>query len=250
MDAHVHLNLGVYFDAHERDDGLAVVTSRTIPDFYWNYAFSESLRALTSAELRVAQAALARHGRALAVFQLVDEDLPSGWCTLSEEAWMWRADAPPPAKQHKVGNLEVRLSHQPDDEMRSVFEDAYSGEGTEGDIGYFKLPAEYGDAYQNAAIHAPAQLVHLAGSLNGQCVAVASVSLWNGIAGLYGVGTHHAFRERGFGGEISRRAIEWTHQQQAKGVLLQTTAGSAVETMYTRLGFERTHAGRLIGPQS
>src|SRR5262245_46664461 len=90
MDAHVHLNLGVYFDLHERTTGLVVVASRTIPDFYWNFAFGQALEAVTAPQLTVASHALEGHGRRPAFFQLAAEDVPEGWCTLSEEAWMWR----------------------------------------------------------------------------------------------------------------------------------------------------------------
>ena len=92
----------------------------------------------------------------------------------------------------------------------------------------------------------PAQMRHFAAYLDGTCVAIATVVIWLQYAGLYSVATHHDYRRRGLGREISRVASLWAIQQNVAGMLLQTEADSVVEKMYTELGYQRTHVGLLV----
>jgi GNAT superfamily N-acetyltransferase len=77
-------------------------------------------------------------------------------------------------------------------------------------------------------------MCHFAAYHDDRCVAIATIVIWMQYAGLYSVATHHDYRRRGFGREISRVASLWAMQQNVKGILLQTEADSVVEKMYTR----------------
>lgn len=133
--------------------------------------------------------------------------------------------------------------------MCQVFQDAYSSGGEAGDVGYFQLPEEYGYVYAKARGVEPTILRQFAGYLNGQCVCIGTAAVWNGFGGLYSVATRHGFRRRGFAVELSRVATDWAVKNGAKGVMLQTEAASAVESLYKGLGYERSYIGLLLVPE-
>lgn len=253
MEAHVHLNLGVYFDDVTLTNQLVVASSRTIPDLYWNYAYMADGSSFDKTSLLSATAALRAVGRDPVVFQLAEAPLPEGWTVRSEETWMWidrTAARSLQVTERQPSRLQIRDLSTPTPEMRAVFEDAYSsGSASESEEGYFQLPLAYGEAYSHSAIHPPALQRHFAGWIDGECVVIASVSVWMGMGGLYSVGTRHDARRRGYGRELSRLATQWAMEHGAKGVLLQTTADSAVELMYRELGYSRTHLGVLAAPE-
>lgn len=249
MEAHVHLNLGVYFDEVRATDDLVFATSRTIPDFYWNYAYGERDLTIEFNRLESIPKYFESIGRQPAIYQLGDTPAAAGWELLSHEAWMWIAAAAIGAEEGPDSpSLDIRAVEIPTPEMREVFEDAYSSDAAEaGTVGYFKLPPEYGKAYASSRIHPPGQLIHFGIWVGGTCASVASIAIWRGIAGLYSVGTRHSERRRGLGATVSRAAMKWAAANGASGILLQTIADSEVEAMYRSLGFVRTHTGMILG---
>ncbi len=250
MEAHISLNLGVFFNKITSRNSLNVATSQRISDFYWNYAYTNDGRAIDEAALNEANAALRALRREPAVWQLAAEDVPPDWVVRSEEAWMW-IDAAEWQLCLSSGSptpLSVVEERRPSEAMLHVFNDAYSTGGDAGDVGYFQLPPEYGIADANSEIVTPAIMRHFAGWFNGRCVAVATAAVSQEIGGIYSVATIHGYRRRGFGIDISRCAAAWAFANGARGVLLQTEADSPVEAMYSQLGFRRSHVGCLITP--
>lgn len=251
MEAHVHLNLGVYFDAYEDLGAFRLVTSRQIPDFYWNYSYVPDGSTLSRELLNQASQRLEALKRQPALLQLASAPIPPGWTPQSTEAWMWTDESVAADSSLELRtDLDVREFDRPSEEMRSVFEDAYSSAESEGNVGYFKLPPEYGEAYANSRIQPPAQLRHLGGWTDGKCVSVATVAVWKGWGGLYSVATRHSDRRRGFGRDISIVGTKWALASGARGVLLQTTADSEVEAMYRSLGYRRLYTCALLTPNS
>jgi len=250
MDAHIRMNLGVYFDNLIQLSGFCVATSKRIKDYYWNYAYFPNTREICQNDLNAAILCLAEHNRGVAIWKEADTTLPSGWAVQSEEAWMWLEREEWQTQQgiDISCSLDVRSDDIPNEKMRAVFQDAYSSGGDENDIGYFDLPSEYGEAYLMARAKAPTQICHFSGWLGDQCVAIATASVWNGYGGIYSVATTHEHRNRGFGTQISRHAVRWAFVNGASGVMLQTSVNSLVEKMYTKLGFHRTHVGTLLAP--
>lgn|ERR1017187_4040743 len=248
MAAHVRMNLGVFFSDVAVADSLTVATSRTIPDFYWNYAYTNDGRQFERESLDQTVRAMKKVGRQPAIWQLAAQHVPSGWQVTTQEAWMWLDRDRQFATSGNTNLVFEQLeSHaQPTPAMLDVFLEAYSS-GV-GDAGYFALPPEYGQAYMAAQPTPPASIQHFAGMIAGQCGAIASASLCDGVGGIYSVATRHALRRRGFGRAISSIAVDWLFLQGARGILLQTEAGSPVEAMYQSLGFETLHVGALLVP--
>src|SRR5260221_13587925 len=88
MEAHVHLNLGVYFDNVTRRDNVVLATSQQIADCYWNYAFIEDGGPYDRGTLAAAVDGLAEQGRRPAILQLFEQSGPQDWEVASEEPWM------------------------------------------------------------------------------------------------------------------------------------------------------------------
>jgi len=251
MDAHIHLNLDVYFSNISSFDRIKIATSEIIEDHYWNYAFTCDGAPFNEDELEVATVALKKSNRHSVIWQPSDRERPSGWTPISEEAWMWISSsnwAKHVWKEAPAG-FNVQAVSQATTSMREVFEDAYGSGKSEGEVGYFCLPPEYGNAYIRAVGRKPAKFQHFTGVVDGNCVAIGTASIWNGIGGIYSVGTCHSYRRLGFGRFLSQYATDWAIENGASGVLLQTIADSPVENMYNQLGYRRTHSGVLLEKQ-
>jgi len=250
INAHIHLNLGVYFDRYDPGNDFCVATSLRIKDYYWNFAFRNDGQSFDDSALEKVEKTLSSLDRGPAVYLLAAEPIPPGWSVQDEEAWMIVGpDSLKSSADDRAGEqLQFRELDRPLSEMREVFEDAYSSETTDDDIGYFRLPPEYGDVYEHSALRPPATLCHLGGWWDGKCVTVATIAVWNGIGGVYSVATAHKSRRHGFGKAISRYATKWAFRNGATAVLLQTAANSEVERMYQTLGFCRTHLGAFVTP--
>jgi len=263
MEAHLRLNLGVYCDDIVLVDSIAIATSRTIPDIYWNYAYVRNGEPFDDALLTTARSALKAAGRPPTLWQDSEQPIPEGWTIKSKEAWMWlgadkwsalTSQRPRSARSlagvgstEDENDLEIKAMATPSEDMQRVFEDAYSSGGAPGDVGYFQLPLEYGQAYLHGRVKLPTTVRHFSGYLHGQCVAIATVGLWNSVGGLYSVATLHGFRRKGLGRRLSYEATRWAMEHGATGVVLQTEADSAVESLYRDLGYKRTHVGVLLG---
>lgn len=248
MSAHIHLGLGIFDDVQDYDN-LVVATSSSIHDYYWNFAYKNSENPLAENEIELASALLREKGRTPALWIPSIQDLPQSWKIKSREAWMWldknaRSILDQPVIDNKL--LEIRETNKPTLEMLHVFQNAYGSSVGKDDIGYTELPPEYGESYLKLQPKLPAQMCHFAAYLDGGCVAIATVIIWKHYAGLYSVATHHDYRRRGFGREISRVASLWAMQQNIDGILLQTEAESVVEKMYRQLGYQKTHTGLLV----
>jgi GNAT superfamily N-acetyltransferase len=148
------------------------------------------------------------------------------------------------------GEVQLITTDRPNAGMRVVFDNAYSSGGSPGDVGYFSLPSEYGDAFENGHPTPPCTHRHFAAYIDGKCVGVGTACLNGDIAGIYSVATHRSFRRRGVGTLISAEASRWALKHAAKGIVLQTEADSPVEQMYLQLGFKRSFLGTLLTPYS
>lgn len=249
LEAHIMLNSGSDFiDGIIQGKRVAVLTSSVIKDLYWNFAFSKEEKSFDEDQIAEAELILQNAGRSPTLWQLEQYPVPAGWEIKSREVWMWMAanEWAIIQKNNFTNELVIKEFDKPTADMRSVFEDAYSSELQESDVGYSKLPPEYGEAYVNLKPPVSGQEKHFAGFIDGQCVAIASAVVENGVGGLYSVATMHGFRKCGFGKQISQVAVHWMFTQGVHGVLLQTEADSAVETMYRKLGFKRTFVGLLL----
>ena len=88
MNAHVNLNIGVYFDNLATLNEISVATSRVIPDIYWNYAYTQDGAPFDDYRLSAVISNLGDFGRPPAVWQPSDQSLPKGWVVAREDAWM------------------------------------------------------------------------------------------------------------------------------------------------------------------
>lgn len=248
MNAHIHMGLGIFSNI-QKDDEIIVASSSCIHDYYWNFAYKNSENPLTDNEIEIASTLLRKKGRSPALWIPSTQGLPQSWKVKSREAWMWLDKGNRLVLDQLFIDqslLEVRRVHVPTIEMLHVFQNAYGSSEGKDNIGYTELPPEYGEAYMKLQPEPPAQMFHFGAYLDDKCVAIATIVIWKNYAGLYSVATHHDYRRRGFGKEISRIASLWAMQQNIDGILLQTEADSVVERMYIQLGYQKTHVGLLV----
>lgn len=240
------MNIGTYFDGEEQadDKDTTYVYSRTITDHIWNYAYRRSQLPWDDESLHTARELAVAHGREPAVWQLGTNKPLSGWNDQGQEAWMVSPLEAIP--ESNVDGLDISIRDKPDEEMIAVFNDAYSSEVGEDEVGYFALPPEYGSAYSNGEPGPGVAAYHLAGLVDGVCVSIATLFVVGGVAGLYAVATRPTARRHGYGRAISAAALAKAREEGASSVLLQTDAGSPVEEMYASLGFKTQFIGSLF----
>lgn len=248
MESHVRMNLGVYFSEVQSIDQVHIATSKTIKDFYWNYAFSSTSAAVSTPDLAKVVEFLRRYERTPAIWQRSQEPVPEGWSIQSREAWMWqeREDWTPPMSAVPGAEVEIRLSPSPNQAMRDVFQDAYGSGVSEGDVGYYELPVEYSQAYLDAEARPPVKICQLGAWKGNICVAIATSCVDHNLGGIYSVATAHSYRNHGYGKLLSQHAANWAFQNGAEGVFLQTTVDSPVEKLYSAIGFTTLFVGELL----
>lgn len=245
MEAHINMGLGI-INHREETDGIVVATSDCIHDYYWNFAYTNGFNELTADQIALAKKILIQRSRTPALWIPNSASIPAGWIVKSSEAWMWLDKKSWETQNHQSRTseqLKIISSDSTTPDMLSVFEDAYSSDQKPGDIGYYQLPKEYGQAYMMLQPQAPARMQHFAGYIDDTCVAIASAVIWKNFGGIYSVATGHASRRKGYGRALSKAATVWLKDQNIDGILLQTEANSAVENMYTQLGFQRLFIG-------
>lgn len=248
MNSHVQMNLGVYFSEVHNFDHMHIATSKTIKDFYWNYAFSSTSLAVSTPDLADIVEFLGHHDRTPAIWQIAGSTTPDGWVIQSREAWMWRKreEWTPLGFTEQGAEIEIRFSTHPNQAMQNVFQDAYGSGVSEGDVGYYELPVEYSQAYLGAEAQPPVQICQLSAWIRGTCVAIATSCVNRDFGGIYSVATAHGYRNKGCGKLISLHAANWAFQNGAKGVFLQTSVDSPVEKLYSEIGFKTLFIGELL----
>ena len=126
-----------------------------------------------------------------------------------------------------------------------AFRSAYGSEDSD-NTGYSDLPDEYPEALLESAPPGGVNVYHFVGLINDSPVSIASVYCAPPYAGLYNVGTVHSARKRGLGRLLSQSAVNHAFDSGCSTVVLQTEANSPVETMYSKMGFDRAFVGEFL----
>ncbi|HVB42938.1 MAG TPA: GNAT family N-acetyltransferase [Streptosporangiaceae bacterium] len=243
---HVAANLGIYFDGIDELNGdLAYCWSDSITDYYWNYGFSFQADDLDGQQVQQITRVASSHGRQPALWQLADSDTPEGWSSVSDEAWMTLDLSAIQAIAAPSLEVTVELLETPTPAMVATFSDAYASDAGPGEVGYFALPPEYSNRFAVGRSRPPASSHVVGASVGGESVAVACICLVEDSVGLYSVATAHQWRRHGLGRYISAKSLQFARNMGASTAFLQTESNSAVEHMYSSLGFNRRFVGRL-----
>ncbi len=244
MAHHVRLHLGGYFSEDiEICPGWRFASSAVVPDIYWNYAYSTSGASMTPEVEESIRTHASRISRSPAWWHPSEP----GDHADSLEAWMMLRDLDALREaQTTTSPWRLATSSVANDDVLSVFGDAYGPEGSPDDAGYFELPPAYIDALRDTVPEGGVRVAHTVAYHDGEPVGIASVyQEAEGFAGLYNVGVSHGFRRRGVGSAVSASAVARALDTGATEVILQTPASSPVESLYRALGFERVFCGVL-----
>lgn len=244
MRWHAAATLGLVLDSCEAITADVHWAQSPIRDSGWNFAFTDSCRSLTAAEVEHAADIAVSRGREPAILHTEAGHVLPGWRIEETESWMWLPRGRPLAQPQAGSDLSVGVHERPTRAMVSVFEDVYIAPNEiRSDTASFRAAL---DAYKVGRATPPAQALHLEVRLAGRCAAIATISLIDNVAGLYFVGAHRAFRRRGLGSLVTAFACAEAFDRGAEGVFLQTVADSPVESLYAALGFRRQFIGHYI----
>lgn len=251
MELHVELQLGCYLDHSEaipndNHKPLKYVSSSRIEDYYWNLGYLAADQGhIESSDVSAIQKFAAEIGRPTAIWSGNLINWPEQFTPVSRESWMI-GDL---VSDHSVETVyEVTITQRPTPEMALVFLDAYGSTPEDKAAGYSDLPHSYLEAYLDSSSTGQTQIMHLLVSAEGNPAAIASVFVKDTICGLYNVGTCQAYRGRGLGSLVSKRALSLGYELGASRVLLQTESDSFVERMYQSLGLRRAFVASLLTP--
>jgi ribosomal protein S18 acetylase RimI-like enzyme len=134
-----------------------------------------------------------------------------------------RLTAPPPPRGLTIGECD-------DFSIFDRFEHPFYGRITT-DL----RRAEIETARRTAELR-PKRVWHLVATLRREPVGWASVSLAEGVAGIFDVGVTQRFRRRGIGTAVTRAAMQLSRKLGQRYVVLQASKAGA--PVYRRLGFE------------
>lgn len=248
LETHSMIQQGTYFsDTVELERGVKFSSSRLIYDFYWNYAFNIDFKLLSSLKVQqlIKDYAHSINREAIVLIANIGSASNSEYINntikLEDEVWMTiskQTNWP----QEKGLKFECEIIINPSSEFMEVFENSYS-EKEENGLGYSSLPPEYLESIRNSKPIKGVEVAHFVGRYLNKPVAIASIYLHNGFAGLYNVGTLHEARRNSFGSLISLEAIKFAFKKNVKEIFLQTKADSEVEKMYEKIGFKRSFIG-------
>jgi ribosomal protein S18 acetylase RimI-like enzyme len=93
------------------------------------------------------------------------------------------------------------------------------------------------DVFSQLSFPPASQWRHYLMRMDGQVVATSSLHLGAGVAGLYNIATHPAYRQQGLGKAITLLTFEESRRMGYTLGTLQTTYPNALR-LYHRLGFE------------
>lgn len=253
IEAHVAVQLGTYFDADaDLGGGLRFLSSERITDPYWNYGvgLDTDMSRLPDALQRLRQHA-SKLNRQPAVYvspETRPKDLMSivNGSVFSTEVWMTLTQAMliPAAKPDRVSCAEVDKGPE-FDRFLDVFRNAY-GPAEGQSVGYSGLPEAYPASLKASQPRTGVRIMHFLMKSGRDPIAVASVFIRPPFAGLYNVGTVHGARGKGLGRTVSEVAVRAALNGGASTVFLQTEADSAVERLYSRMGFRRSFVGTMF----
>ena len=243
IEIHWRLQLGSYFMSVHNIDGAIYNLGGRVVDYYWNYA--GLIRTIVGQESALIDKIVSfanNHDRVPAVY-IDPTTQPPGFVKVlqkkmfqpeDEEIWMFY-DSTSQSSFHRPKNLTI-TKVQSSEEMGifiDVFNESYDllGEGqTNSDYGLSLL-----DAFSSSEIDV--KIIHFIGWVNETPVSIASTYIQGDVAGIYNVGTPEKFRCNGYGGALSRAAIEEANKHNCRRLLLQTELDSGPERLYAKLGF-------------
>jgi GNAT superfamily N-acetyltransferase len=228
---------GMYFSTHEENDHGHLLFSDRITDPYYNFFAPADSAPLDPAVRR----AFTERNRTPAVYLTpLAEGLPTepGVSTWASDAWLIGTAESLSTSARTVPNLRVE---EIDGRCRDIYVDTFTAaySGDDPDDPYGQLDPAYAECLRDSFDHdVPGyRKYYVMASLGDIPVGVATLFTAGSLAGVYGVGTIPAFRQRGIGEAIMAYLADIAFRDKAVHVLLQTEAGSPVHRWYEKLGY-------------
>jgi GNAT superfamily N-acetyltransferase len=230
-----------------KKNGYVRLLSDLVEDYYWNYisCIEEDLSSI----LKEARPVFANRQRTLALYMTPDSkidenNLPANFKKAGVDAWMTLSDESKLSAYKMPSEITIQtvgLSKR--DEYVKAFEMAYSS-GDPNDP-YGNLPSYYSQSLRRSFdyIGKGYKKIYVA-AMVGEKIAGVACMLWNRqIAGIYGVGTVHAFRRQGVARSIMAYLYKEAQRNNITTIMLQTEDGSYNDTLYQNMGFTTAFKG-------
>lgn len=242
--AFVETQAGWYLAQDVRSES-GVVWSDLITDRYWNFVTSPSD---IDGGLDTKLAKLRARGRRPAVYLTdaeavhLDASLRQRGYRLTDREAVLASTQPPLVSASELDVRAVQSAEEVEDLM-AVFVASHANDA---DALYGELDAAYVDALRRSV--GRSDTWHYVGYLDEEPVAIGSMSIWQGLCGLYNGATRPEHRRRGYGTALMQHRVATAFAHGAHAVFMQTVAGEAVERRYLRHGFHTVFVGHLYEP--
>lgn len=249
VDFHFRCLQGMYFSEYVGRHGYILLFSDLVEDSYYNYIahISGDLETV----LEETRPLFAGRDRVPALYvtpwsEVYDEKdkIPDTFSQWAADAWMVLDDARRLKGYRYPEYVEIETVDIADrDKYVAVFERAYSS--GDPDDPYGALPAYYGQSLLRSFDASPEGYAkeYVWAKIDGKPVGIGSM-LWDDhIAGVYGIGTIEAKRNRGVGTSIMSHFVKRALATGIPAMVIQTEVGSPVEQWYLKRGFSTIFTG-------
>lgn len=250
VDFHFKCLQGMYFSEYVPGNNYVLLFSDLIEDAYYNYL--AHIDGKLEGILEETTPAFIERGRKPAFYftplsseyKAGAEEAPQGFTKWATDAWMTLGDSTVLANYRTPEGITVeRVDESNREEYVKAFAQAYSSDNP--DDPYGQLPASYTESLRRSFNYQPKEYkkVYLMARMNDIPVSVVTMFYDDSIAGVYGLGTIHGYRERGVGKSLMAELLREASANGVKQMMLQTEFGSYVEGWYQRMGFKTEFVG-------
>lgn len=247
VDFHFESNQGMYFSEYLKKNGYVILLGDLVEDYYWNYV-SYIERDLDSV-LKEVRPVFTDRKRTLALYitpdsKISENELPPNFKKAGVDAWMVLNDESNLSTYTIPNHINIQtVGMKEREEYVKAFEMAYSS-GDPNDP-YGNLPSYYSQSLKRSFEHSAKgyQKIYVAAIVDNKMIGVGCM-LWNNqIAGIYGVGTVHAFRRQGIAKSIMAYLYKEAEKNHITTIMLQTEDGSYNDMLYQKMGFTTVFKG-------
>jgi hypothetical protein len=236
--AHQAMQLGCYFSAVDPYPlgNSQYLWSDIVPDPVWNFAVCHDL---STPVVDWILSSASSHGRTPAIFWpraglsgapslkgVAISEVPERWMT----ADLNQIDLP--VRPAPVSRYEMLSSASPGASFERVFGQLFTSDSVNE---HFR--AVYVPALRKAVLSSDTEVVHLVAYHEDEPIGCASAYIWNGLAGLYNVGTIAPYQGKRIGSWASLQVLCHARSAGATEGFLQCEVATHVERMYTSIGF-------------
>ena len=246
LENHFELQKGMFFSEKMTFKTFEIFKSNVIDDSFWNYACIKD-NYISENQISIIETTFGEMNRTPCICLFGEQISETNIALLQNQSYQEEM-----TESWMVFNndLSFKVDYDVDrvkdskrfDDFKTVFVKAYGGEKTP-EQPYGELPETYIKCLDNSFNNFD-NFFHFIIYDNHFPVSIATLCYKDGIGGIYSVGTNPEFRGKGYGSAITRACIKKWKELGGTLLLLQTETDSKVESLYSKLGFNKVFVGK------